>query len=99
MTIEQERIWQYLVENALGIANVINIEDIARALEISPHGTNNDDVRGWIKDMVIQHGKPIGTCKNGAFIILNDDEREVAAKFVERNNRADAVRRNGNYIP
>lgn len=99
MSTEQERIWQYLVENALGIANAINIEDIAAALGILPHGTNNDDVRGWIKKMVIQHGKPIGTCKNGAFIILNDNERDVAAKFVERDNRADAVRRNGNYIP
>jgi hypothetical protein len=99
MTTEQERIWQYLVENALGIANAIKIEDIATAIGVSPHGTNNDDVRGWIKDMVVRHSKPIGTCKNGAFIILNDDEREIAAKFVERNNRANAVRRNGNYIP
>jgi hypothetical protein len=54
MTIEQERIRQHLVENAHGIANAINIEDIARAPGISPH---------------------------------------------ERNNQADAVRRNGNYIP
>mgnify|MGYP003601934144 FL=1 len=49
--------------------------------------------------MVVDLCLPIGTCKNGAFIILNDDEREIAAQFVARENRADAVRRNGNYTP
>jgi hypothetical protein len=31
----------------------------------------------------------------GAFIILTDGEREEAARFLERNTGADAVRRNG----
>lgn len=99
MTTEQTNIWEYLIANALGLNNAINIEDIASAIGVPPNGTNNDDVRNWIKDMVVNHEKPIGTCKNGAFVILNDEEREIAAKFVDRNNRADAVRRNGNYIP
>lgn len=77
----------------------IHINDIAVALGIPDKGTNNDDVRNWITDMVVKHKKPIGTCPNGAFLILNDIERETAAQFVARNNRANAVRNNGNYIP
>jgi hypothetical protein len=49
--------------------------------------------------MVLNDGKQIGTCRSGVFIILNDIERETAAQFVERENRAEAVRRNGNFIP
>lgn len=99
MTPEQILIWDYLVANALGINLAKNMSTIATCLGFPPKGTNNDNVRNWIKDMVITHGKPIGTCLNGAFIILNDVERETAASFVERENRADAVRSNGNYIP
>lgn len=97
MNNEQQLIWDYLVQNALGKINAKAISEIAQAIGVPPKGTNNDDVRGWIKDMVIHHGKPIGTLKIGAFIILNDTEREEAAQFVERENRADAVRGNGNY--
>ena len=99
MKVEQTTIWNYLVANALGIEKAINIEEIASALGVPPYGTNNDNVRRWIADMVVNYGKQIGTCDNGAFVILNDEERENAAKFLERNNRADAVRKNGNYIP
>ncbi|MCK9220825.1 MAG: hypothetical protein M0P47_12365 [Bacteroidales bacterium] len=77
----------------------IHIADIAQAIGVSPNGTNNDNVRRWIKDMVLNHGRPIGTCQNGAFIILTDIEREEAARFVERRTVADAIRENGNYIP
>ena len=99
MTAEQMIIWNYLVENAQGVNNAEHIHDIANAIGVPPKGTNNDDVRNCIKDMVINHGKPIGTCKEGAFLILTDTERENAAQFIERNNRANAVRNNGNYIP
>lgn len=99
MNQEQKLIWTYLVAHALGINNAVHINVIATAIGVPPKGTNNDDVRNWIKDMVIRHGRQIGTCENGAFIILNDVERESAAQFVDRNNRANAVRSNGNYIP
>ncbi len=99
MTQEQNDIWNYLLENCLGINKAINVYDLATAVGIPPKGTNNDDVRGWITDMVVNEQKQIGTCSNGVFIILNDSEREIAANFVDRNNRAEAVRRNGNYIP
>jgi hypothetical protein len=99
MNREQQLIWDYLLENALGKSNAKPISEVARNIGVPPKGTNNDDVRAWIKEMVINHGRPIGTIQKGAFIILTDDEREEAAQFVERENRADAVRRNGNYQP
>ncbi|HNY52993.1 MAG TPA: hypothetical protein PK727_08035 [Bacteroidales bacterium] len=99
MTPEQQRIWDYMTCNALGIGNAKKIREIASSIGVPPRGTNNDDVRNWINRMVVDLCLPIGTCRNGAFIILNDDEREIAAQFVARENRADAVRRNGNYTP
>ncbi len=99
MTQEQNNIWEYLTQNALGKDNSIRVSDLAEAIGILPKGTNNDDLRNLIKEMVTDHGKQIGSWQKGVFIILNDQEREIAAKFVERENRADAVRNNGNYIP
>lgn len=99
MKNEQIRIWDYLVTHAQGMNHAIHIADIARAIGIPPNGTNNDNVRRWIKQMVLKHQKPIGTCLNGAFIILTNIEREEAARFVERRTVADAIRENGNYIP
>lgn len=99
MNTEQQHIWDYLVANALGKNNAKPINKIAEDLGIPPKGTNNDDVRGWIKDMVINHGKPIGTLKTGAFIILTEAEKEEAAQFLERNTAANALRRNQIYTP
>lgn len=99
MNREQEDIWDYLVRNALGRVNAKHIAIIAQNIGIPNQGTNNDNIRNWIADMVINHRKQIGTSNDGAFIILTDEERESAAIFLERNQRADAVRRNGNYTP
>ena len=99
MTPEQIRIWDYLVANAQGMTHAKHIGDIAAAIGEPPYGTNNDNVRRWIKDMVLNHGRQIGTCRKGAFIILTDIEREAAARFVERRTVADAIRENGNFIP
>ena len=99
MEKEQQQIWDFLLENALGINNAIHIKDIAIAIGVSDHGTNNDDVRNWIKGLVIDHERPIGTCKNGAFIVLDQDELEAAVRFVNRNQRTEAIRRNGTYNP
>ena len=99
MTSEQISIWNYLVANVQGMGNAIHIADIARGIGIAPNGTNNDNVRRWIKQMVLNHESPIGTCRNGAFLIQTDNEREEAARFVERRTVADAIRENGNYIP
>jgi hypothetical protein len=49
--------------------------------------------------MVINYNRPIGTCRNGAFIILNQDELDAVVSFVDRNSRTEAIRRNGVYQP
>lgn len=99
MNHEQELIWEYLINNALGRNNAKHIDEIANEIGVPPQGTNNDNIRAWIKDMVRNHGRQIGTCHEGAFIILTDGEREDAAQFLERNTTANAVRTNGNYTP
>ncbi len=99
MNEEQQRIWDYLVAHGQGINHAIHIADIAEAIGVPPNGTNNDNVRRWIKQMVLDNGRQIGTCPNGAFIIMTDNEREQAARFVERRTVADAIRENGNYTP
>jgi len=99
MIPEQNAIWDYLVSHAQGINLAVHINVIAREIDVAPNGTNNDNVRRWIKQLIVKYGRPIGTCPNGAFIIMNDNEREEAARFVERRTVADAIRENGNYIP
>ena len=99
MTVEQQRIWDFLVENAQGIKNAKHINEIAKAIGVSNYGTNNDNVRYWIKDMVITHHLPIGTCQKGAFIILNDEELEIAIRFVNRDSKTESIRNNGIYKP
>lgn len=48
MTPEQQRIWDYMTRDALGIANAKKIREIASSIGVPPRGTNNDDVRNWI---------------------------------------------------
>lgn len=55
MNEQQKRIWKFLLENAWGMDNAISISTIAKAIPVPDYGTNNDNVRKWIKDMVIDH--------------------------------------------
>lgn len=99
MNEEQQRIWDYLVQNAIGKRNAVHINKIASDLGIPDYGTNNDDVRASIADMVIDKGQPIGTCREGAFLITNELERDESARFLDRNTRSTAIHRNGFYTP
>ena len=92
MNEKQSLIWQYLQNNAVGINNAIHVRNIADALGFPPKGTNNDDVRALIKNMVVREKKPIGTCENGIFIFTSEIERESAAQFLERNTAAETLR-------
>lgn len=90
----QIKIWDFLTSNAEGIANAVNVRDIANAIGEPPSGTNDDKVRRLMADMVNNHQKLIGTFEGGVFIITSDEECEIAANFVDRKNRADSVRQN-----
>lgn len=99
MDVNQEHIWNYLIEHSVGRDNAIHIADLADNLGFPPNGTNNDDVRRMIKDMVMEENLPIGTCQDGAFLFTNEEEREEAASFVERRTRADVIRTINCYNP
>lgn len=99
MTELQQKIWNYLQENAVGKRNAVHIHTIASDLKLPNYGTNNDDVRASIADLVINEGKPIGTCRKGAFLITNQTEKEEAIQFLERSTRSTAIRNNDLYIP
>ena len=71
MNDEEQRIWQYLLDNAMGIDNPIRMADLASAFGYTPYGSNNDNFRPKITKMIKQHGKQIGTCEQGVFIITN----------------------------
>jgi hypothetical protein len=99
MTKQQIQIWNYLKAHSVGMTNAIHIADLAENLGFEPYGTNNDDLRNIIKDMVTIESLPIGTCSEGVFIFTNEEERENAARFVERKTRANAVRTINPYNP
>jgi hypothetical protein len=99
MTEKQEQIWHYLQEHSMGISNAIHVANLAEELGFEPYGTNNDDLRGIIKDMVMNELLPIGTCTDGVFLFINEEEREIAAKFVERRTRASVIETINPYNP
>ena len=96
MKDEQIAILDFLKQNAMGIDNAIKIEDIATAIGVPPQGTNNDNVRKWIKELVGTYQQCIGTYEKGAFIITNDEECDLAVKYLERKNLGPTLRNNWN---
>ena len=68
MTTEQNVIWDYLKANALGHANAIHYPPIAEVIGVRCIGSNCQNVRSIIKEMVEINGLPIGTSKQGVFI-------------------------------
>lgn len=99
MNDEQIAIWNFLTENAVGRNNAIHISDVANSLGFPPNGTNNDDVRRLITDMVMKRNRPIGSCSDGVFLFTNEEEREEAARFVERRTKAGVIRTINFYTP
>jgi len=99
MTPEQKNIWNFLLEEeAFGHNNAKNISTIADAIEVPSHGTNNDDVRGWIRSLVMDFEKQIGTSNRGIFIIVDEDDLNTAIKFVKNHlDRVEAIKQNGIY--
>ena len=97
MTREQELIWTYLKDNALGHANAVHYPPIAEVIGVKCIGSNCQNVRNIIREMLEVHYCPIGTSKKGVFVNVSEKDIEIAAKWVERPNRGDNVRNNGIY--
>lgn len=92
MTQEQQKIWEYLISNCVGIENVQNVSTIAHACGFNDYGTNNDDFRAIITDMVVNGKKPIGSCRNGYYIFTSDEEKQKAINWVNRNKKVEALK-------
>jgi hypothetical protein len=90
-------IWKYLKDNALGHANSVHYPPIAEVIGVECVGSNCQNVRKIIKEMVELHQLPIGTSKNGVFVNVSEEDIKVAVKWVERPNRGDNIRNNGIY--
>lgn len=91
MTDEQQRIWDYMTANCVGINNVQNVATIANACGYDNFGTNNDNFRAIITNMVVNEKLPIGSCRNGYFLITSEEERQTAINWVNRNKKVQAL--------
>lgn len=91
MTNEQQRIWDYMTTHCVGINNVQNVSTIAHACGYDDYGTNNDNFRAIITNMVVNELLPIGSCRNGYFIFTSLDERQIAIDWVDRNKKVRAL--------
>ena len=57
MTQKQQTIWNYLTTNCVGINNAQNVATIAQGCDYAPHGTNNDNFRAIVTNMVVNEGQ------------------------------------------
>ena len=89
--------WHHMTGICKGKENAIKMEDLASAFGYCPYGSNNDNFRPKITEMIKPHGKQIGTCDQGVFVITNQQELDEAIAFVTRGTKAEALRRNGVY--
>lgn len=101
MNEEQQRIFQYLNQNAQGYDNRKTSTEIRDACMLESGGATNEHVRDLIKGMILNHNCCIGSYMwlNGYWIILNEEELGLAVNSLLRRansiqRRADALRRN-----
>jgi hypothetical protein len=99
MTELQEQIWNYLKEHSVGISNTIRFKDLAKELGIESLGSNSDNLRPVITELVKKYQLPIGTCERGVFLFTNNKEKEIAIDFVDRETKADVLRTINLYDP
>lgn len=92
MTQEQQTIWNYLTANCVGINNAQNVATIAQGCGYAPYGTNNDNFRAIVTNMVVNEKLPIGSCQNGYFVITTEAERQKAINWVDRSKKVQTLR-------
>jgi len=93
MNIEQQIIWEYLSQSAVGYDNRKSSSEIRDALNLESGGPTNEHIRDLIRDMIFNHGCLIGSLmfRKGYWIIVNEHELEMVINHL--NSRADGVRR------
>jgi hypothetical protein len=85
MNEKQNEIWKYLQTNALGKSNPIKMRNLAAQVGIPAYGSNDQNLRYLIREMVVVHRLPIGTSSRGCFIILSEDDRNTSVQYLQRN--------------
>lgn len=85
MNDEQQAIFDYLNQNALGYENRKSSTDIRTGLDLESRGVTNEHVRDLIRDMIFNHGVCIGSLmwENGYWIIQNEQELNRVCKSLE----------------
>ncbi len=98
MNEEQERIWDYLNQNATGYNDRKSSSEIRDALNLDSGGPTNEHVRDLIRDMIFNHRCLIGSLmfRKGYWIIVNEQELEMEINHL--NSRADGVRERANVL-
>lgn len=92
MNDEQQSIWNYLNQNAIGYENRKSSSEIRDVLNLESGGPTNEHVRDLIRDMIFNQGCLIGSLmfKKGYWVIKN--EQELNNVVDQLNSRAEGVR-------
>jgi hypothetical protein len=99
MNDEQQQIWQYLQNNAMGDSCRKTTSEIRDACSLESGGVTNEHIRDLVRDMILNHGCCIGSNSNGCWIINSEEElNEVIDSLRDRansiNERAEALIQN-----
>ncbi len=82
----------------VGKANAMSVAALENAIGGTPSGTNNDDTRGLVKDMIMNDHVPIGsTSYHGYWLIDSDNECDDVCDQLDRmiqtyTDKRDAIR-------
>ncbi len=98
MNEEQERILNYLNQNAIGYENRKSSSKIRDVLNLESGGPTNEHIRDLIRDMIFNHGCLIGNLmfRKGYWIIQNEEELTMVINHL--NSRANGVRERANIL-
>jgi hypothetical protein len=101
MNREQQGIWSYLNQNAVGYNNRKSSSEIRDALNLASGGATNEHIRDLIRDMIFNYSCLIGSLmyKRGYWIIESEHELEMVIDALNRRaegvvSRAGALRQN-----
>jgi hypothetical protein len=91
MNDEQELIWNYMLQNAVGYSHRKTSTQIREACQLQSGGPTNEHIRDLIRDMIFTHRCCIGSLMwvNGFWIIQTLAELNKVAQSLEV--RADAI--------
>lgn len=97
MNNEQQLIFNYLTQNAQGIANAKTAQQIQAATGIAAGGGTYENIRTLIREMIHTHSCLIGSNNNGYWIINTINETQETINSLQQRadeniRRADALK-------